>query len=1105
MRPVRLEMDGFASFRSATTVDFTEADYFALIGPTGSGKSTVLDAIVFALYGTAPRWGRSNAIEYSLAPTATRGTVRLVFDVGSMRYQVAREVRRTGSAGLVQQKGAFLERFLDSTAQWATSEEVHTIAAELREVRSAVEQLIGLTFDDFTQAVVLPQGRFAEFLSATPSARQDILLKLLGADQYDQIRKRAAERQRTAEIRADQVGALLADVADATPQQQDEAEARAAELDALSKDVDQALVTLMGLRDASREAATKRLALAASVEKLTGLRAPEGVADLTRRSNALATALTSARTEEGTASDELDAARDAVEAAGSRTMWERLSYQWEESRTLVEQLPELQSRADSTRAQMEQARGVLNEARQAMQDAHQRTERARQVTTAAAQDLTDAEARRTTLASTRRPTDVHELAARVAHTKAALVAAQEQVGLAERADDAARVAAEAVGDGSAERRDLDRIRQRAGLLDDVRGLEASDDEASRVLSAARSVLDAAEREAVEAARHLEAARDSSLAVALRERLAVGDDCPVCERRIDALPASSNTPPTAEAQAHLTAAHETLKKAQGAHRSAEQEATRIDVRTAAKRESLTALQELIGQAHPAVAVDDLEGHLEQRLATVEAAGREAREASAHLKAARESRGKAQQQVAALTDQVNTAHERFRTARAPFLTWGFHSDESEDLAHAWAALTSWIDGQVEHLDGTELPQLRSRRDEATTALEKAESAAVSANNRFEEAERSATEAARSEATASGEVGRAEARRRELDEALRDSADAEAVTAALGRLTEAEEAASVARKLYDEKRAALLRVAQAQEATRVEFREARQALNAARDALVQLGAPRLDEDNLGLGWETLTTWAADARARVQGQLDEATTAEGVAVTAVTDAEAALVAAASAYGVEVDDAGRVATAVAGVLADARTRLTTVKERIRKRAKLEKQEAEASEEGKVAGLLAESLKANKFQKWLAGAALDMLVVAASDTLHELSGGQYGLTHDKGEFFVIDHEDAEATRSVRTLSGGETFQTSLALALALSDQLSSLSSSAAKLESLFLDEGFGTLDASSLETVALTLERLAQGDRMVGVVTHVPSLAERVPTRFKLTRDSHGSRVVREG
>ncbi len=57
MRPIRLDMDGFTVFREPTTVDFTDIDFFALVGPTGAGKSTILDAITFALYGTVPRWG----------------------------------------------------------------------------------------------------------------------------------------------------------------------------------------------------------------------------------------------------------------------------------------------------------------------------------------------------------------------------------------------------------------------------------------------------------------------------------------------------------------------------------------------------------------------------------------------------------------------------------------------------------------------------------------------------------------------------------------------------------------------------------------------------------------------------------------------------------------------------------------------------------------------------------------------------------------------------------------------------------------------------------------------------------------------------------------
>ena len=81
MRPVLLDMDGFASFRDQATVDFADSDYFALVGPTGSGKSTVIDAMTFALYGSVPRWQDRRMVMYALAPTANRGTVRLVFDV----------------------------------------------------------------------------------------------------------------------------------------------------------------------------------------------------------------------------------------------------------------------------------------------------------------------------------------------------------------------------------------------------------------------------------------------------------------------------------------------------------------------------------------------------------------------------------------------------------------------------------------------------------------------------------------------------------------------------------------------------------------------------------------------------------------------------------------------------------------------------------------------------------------------------------------------------------------------------------------------------------------------------------------------------------------
>ena len=176
MRPVRLDLEGFASFRDPATVDFSAADYFAFVGTTGSGKSTVIDAMTFALYGSAPRWGSVSSIQYALAPTANRCTVRLVFDVANQRYVVAREVRRIGSQ--IQQKSSVLERYIDSSATGDpdVGEPTESLAGDPKAVRQQVIELLGLEFDDFCTCVVLPQGDFATFLNASVTERQNLSL-----------------------------------------------------------------------------------------------------------------------------------------------------------------------------------------------------------------------------------------------------------------------------------------------------------------------------------------------------------------------------------------------------------------------------------------------------------------------------------------------------------------------------------------------------------------------------------------------------------------------------------------------------------------------------------------------------------------------------------------------------------------------------------------------------------------------------------------------------------------------------------------------------------------------------------------------------------------
>ncbi len=177
----------------------------------------------------------------------------------------------------------------------------------------------------------------------------------------------------------------------------------------------------------------------------------------------------------------------------------------------------------------------------------------------------------------------------------------------------------------------------------------------------------------------------------------------------------------------------------------------------------------------------------------------------------------------------------------------------------------------------------------------------------------------------------------------------------------------------------------------------------------------------------------------------------------------------------------------------------------LARERTAAEERRQVAAGLATHLDARHFEQWVLDEALAGLAEGATLLLLELSGGQYALEVDgKGGFAVVDHRNADERRSARTLSGGETFLASLALALALADRIAGLAAGgAARLDSIFLDEGFGTLDHDTLDVVATALEELGSRGRMVGVVSHVTELAERLPVRFEVAKVGNAATVTR--
>ncbi|MEU4621407.1 SMC family ATPase [Actinoplanes sp. NPDC023801] len=325
---------------------------------------------------------------------------------------------------------------------------------------------------------------------------------------------------------------------------------------------------------------------------------------------------------------------------------------------------------------------------------------------------------------------------------------------------------------------------------------------------------------------------------------------------------------------------------------------------------------------------------------------------------------------------------------------------------------------------------------------------------------------------------------------------------RLEDAGAAVRAAREAQ-RKAQTVLRAAEEQQRT------AWRTFDAVRDGLARFGPPPAEREDLAGAWRALVGWATGEHAARQAARAKAVAAVAAAHQQTVRARADIVDLFTAAGApgpaSADEAGLIrAAAVTAERAEAAWR-RLAERRAEARTAIEQRDT-LLRDSRVAKSLAGHLRANNFERWLLEEALDLLVDGASRILRELTGGQYELIHDKGEFFVVDHHDAGLRRGVRTLSGGETFQASLALALALSEQLAGMSTTAASLESIVLDEGFGTLDAATLDVVAATLENLAaRGDRMVGLVTHVHALAERVPVRFEVRKDARTAHVERVG
>ena len=1147
MRPVRLDMDGFASFRDKTILDFTDTDYFVLVGATGAGKSTVIDAITFALYGTVPRWNDQRMITPALAPTATRCVVRLVFDADGQRYAVAREARRSGGrTSRVSMHASRLERLHDPDDLDGDGD---VLAAE-SEVTKTVENLLGLSYDHFITCVALPQGEFAEFLHAKPSDRQDILSSLLGYQLYDELQVRANSRAREKRAARDALEAALAGYDEATEQRVSDLAGRADRLNQLQTwltgtglpNLEQAALAVTGTGGRLDELAAQQQALAA-------VRVPTGVTALDADLAAAVRTLTDATKVHEAAEAADTRAAEMVSAFRPRHELLRLRQQWDDLARTNTDLPALD--ADVTAAVT-----AHGEAQQATEGAEHSTERLR-VAAERAADAADlahramivATEQTATLATITIPHDLDELttALTALRTRHAELDAETDA-----AEEAYRAAQAALGSAPSEatlstgRRPATTVSD--ALTADLTAWNDRDRAAGAVATAANAVATATDALATARA-NLDAARLADEAGALRAHLQPGQPCPVCEQLVEAVPAGHDT-------SHVAAAEKELASAQSRYEQAADEHARLDRghrdTTAARAQTLRHVETARSDLHTALgylhAAGDEPNAGGPDLATLltplstpitpdTARGDLTRAADAAAKASRvfdaaaESRRGLQQAVTAadirrshasaarrafdrdsldLDERSRAAATALQKTRDTVAGLGAPVVDTADLIAAWDTLTRWAAAE-RATRSAQLPALREAAADAATAAAAAGAehtqAATDLTRLRDKQNTAATDLARLTQTRDQTA----ARQQNLSAALAGQPDGEQVAELIAELDRLDQAAGEARGALTEARQGRTRAQQTVDELNALARDSRIQLATMRDPLTRYGAPAIAEDTLAAAWNQLDGWARTKQTALTGDITKARDAADQAAKESQAAVAALSDALVRAELPLPDLHTPASElhttvtreVAGAAAAARIAAENAADRLHERQRLHKQKEETAEQAQVAATLANLLRSDAFQAWLLESALTSLVADASDLLLDMSSGQFELRMQSKDIEVIDHNDADSTRPVRTLSGGETFQASLALALALSRQVASLAASgAAKLESIFLDEGFGTLDETSLDVVAATLENLA-GERMVGVITHVPALADRIPVRFQVTRTGARSQIER--
>jgi exonuclease SbcC len=991
----RLEVEGFGPFRERQTVDFdafADDGIFLIAGRTGAGKSSILDAVCFGLYGGVPRYeGGEKRLRSDHCEPDDVTEVVVEFSTPAGRFRVRRSPeyerpKKRGGGMTVQPAAVQLDTSVGG--EWIG------LAAKEREAAFELDEILQLSREQFLQVILLAQNRFSEFLLAGSKERQSLLRRLFGTERFEDVQARFDERRKAAE---QSLGARLATVS--------------ARLDEGERLVGSAGLGHDGeVQGEDAGAADSEPVAVTTEERLDGLRRAKARADYRAERRA------AERIEAEKQSDAADAAL-AIAREEQRAQLER-----DRARAALARLEADEPHIAAARGELQNARAAellrgpisaATTATSALDAAIEAETRARAAWEAhgiVADDLTEWAAERTAQTGLwQRAAELERSAsaldAELAATSDAVAAATARIDAAEAdrvalpaeleqltlARDAARQLADRAGDLAAAR-DAAAARH-AAAVETVR-LRAAHDDAERQLADASAALAAAQT----ALAQLRQRRLDGFAGELATSLHEGEACPVCGSHEHPAPAVHADPVSAEDVDEAEAARDVL--AQRERDAAERTSSlRADLAAAISRADGREVDEAVAELDTAAAAHAQSTDAADQLVTLD-----------------------QQREALLARIRRLDSDRDRDSTALAAAREAHSLVAQRVADTRETIAE-AKGHYESV----AERLTATRVEVQAALALVEAAAERARK------------------------------------------AEAATAAKAELDAALEASE-----FDGVAAVELSLRTAAAQAALENRVTQHAVQREKERaiLLDLELRTLPEEMIDLGPAEQSSLAA--RQGWSVAVDEAGRAAGV-----SEQLAAVIEAATSEHARIADDAADYEVLRG-LADA-----------------------------IAGRGANARKMT-LETFVLAAELEEIVDAANRRLSDMSTGRYQLRHSdalaargaaSGLGIVVFDAFTGQTRPAQSLSGGETFLSSLALALGLAEVVTARAGGI-RLDTLFIDEGFGSLDGDTLDVAMRTLDELRQGGRTVGVISHVEAMQEQIPAQLRVRATSSGPSVI---